>query len=146
MPVETIYVQDSGIQDALNSWTNQATPSLLSGGKVHLFKNNVTIDKTTALSALTESTFPGYSALSVATHTYPAASVASHLASSLASAAYQFQCTGGGSSEQAYGAYITDSGGTKLLCAWNFLAGPFTMVNNGDTVNTQPTLTQASAN
>jgi hypothetical protein len=149
---DTLYVNDDGIQDILNTWlglSGAARYQLIQTGKVRLFRNNVTVSKATVFANLTEVTsglVPGYAPITLSGASWGTTSVTSHLASSIAAAAFTFTCTGGGTSTLVYGGYITDSTNTYLLCCWNFASGPYTMFNNGDEIECTPTMTEQSLN
>lgn len=82
---------------------------------LRLFSNNVTISDSTVFSDLTECSFAGYAAVSPA---WPAPSLTAGVAGTLSpSATFTYS---GGTSTTIYGAYITDSGNTKLYGACNF--------------------------
>lgn len=149
---DTLFVNDDGIQDILNTWLGLSSApryQLIQSGYVRLFTNNVTVSKATILSNLTQCTsglVPGYAPVLLSGASWGTVGVTSHLASSAAAAAFTFTCTGGGTSTQVYGGYITDSSNTYLLACWNFSAGPYTLFNNGDEVECTPTMTEQSLN
>lgn len=145
---DTLYVNDSGLQDALDNWDGAAIASLLAAGVVHLFNGSALASQTVSLATLAaqESSFPGYATASVAGLAFPSSSIVAHVATALAANPASFTCSGGGSAQSVYGAYITDAGSTKLLACWNFTGGPFVMLNNTDNITTTPTLTAQSLN
>ena len=144
--VDTIYINDDGIKDDLDTWTDNLSPSNLSSGFVELNINATPVDHTTVLAGVTVATFPGYAHVSVASLLLPGATVTTHVAAALAAVAASFTRTATGAPQSVYGAYITDSTGTLLLASWNFTGGPFIMQNAGDNIKTTPTLTTQSLN
>lgn len=142
---DTIYICDAGATDKLNGWLGRSA-SLASTGKVRLYSNSVALSKATALGALTETSFPGYAAISISGASWAAPTVSSHLASSSPTSPFTFTCSGGGSPQTVYGAYITDASNTVLLACWTFASGPYTLTNSGDNVQTSPVMTEQSLN
>lgn len=142
---DTLYQNDDGLTRLLDAITGKGGGNI-GGGTLRLFKNNVTVDHTTAFGALTQATFSGYAGVALTTGTWAAAGVASHLATSTYGATVTFTRNATGATETIYGWYLTDAGNTKLYACANFAAGPFAMTNNGDSIGVVPTLSYQSLN
>jgi len=142
---DTMYVNDDGAKTVLEAQLGIAA-SKFATGNLHLFSNNITVSDSTLLSAFTEAAFPGYAAIAIGSGDWNAVTVATHVANTTPTAAFSFVCTGGGPSESEYGWYWTDSTDTYLLACCNFASGPYVMLNNGDTINCTPTMTEQSVN
>lgn len=115
--------------------------SLNGNVKIHLFKNNVTLSRTTVIGDLTESTYTGY-----ASQTLSSASDGGIDANNWDTWTWPvktFQQTGASSSETAYGYYVTDSGSTTLLWGENFTT-PQVFANSGDGFTITPTFSFGS--
>jgi len=116
---------DKIILDAL---TGAAAPGTL---KCKLFKNNYTPVVTSLESDLTEANFSGYSSTSPSL-TWGAAFVNGDGKGEIDATAKTFTHNGGGTSNDVYGAYITNSA-DKLIWAEKF-AAPIHMATNGDQI------------
>lgn len=143
---DTLYWNDDGIKNCLDLFAYGAGTNYLAPGRVRLFKNNVTCSKATTLGALTESAYPGYGAILVSTEPFSPSTVSGHVATASTPFYYDFLCSGGGTMESAYGGYVTDVGGTRLLCCWNFATGPFVMFAPGDEIRVTLIATSESKN
>jgi hypothetical protein len=142
---DTLYINDDGIKACLDSITGSAaTP--IGAGKLRLFKNNIAVSKATVLANLTEATFAGYAAITLASVNWAAATVSGHLATSVDGVPHVFTRSTTGAGETEYGWYITDAGNTKLYACALFSTGPFTVTNSGDTITVNLTLTDQSLN
>jgi hypothetical protein len=142
--MDVMFVNDAGIETILEAELGIA-PSKFATGKIRCFQNNVTCSHATLLSALTESTFPGYADISLSSASWNAVTVTAHIANTTPVSPFAFVCTGG-TAQPVYGWYVTDSSGTLLLACCTFASGPYVVVNSGDTVNVAPTMTEDSVN
>ena len=124
-----------GVQEILKRALNfSATGDV----KLHLFQNNYTPIETSTVASFTESTWTGY-----AIKTLTGASwTCTNADPSEASYGIQtFTSTAGSQNQANYGYYITDSANAILLWAELFTDGPYTIVNNGDTISVTPKIT-----
>lgn len=142
---DTMYINDKGSETILSAQLGVSS-SLFANGKLRLFQNNVLCSDSTLLSAFVEANFPGYAAITWASGDWNAITITAHVANTTPVSAFAFECTGGGSSQNIYGWYLTDSTGAYLLACCTFAAGPYPVVNNGDAVNCEPTMTGQSVN
>ncbi len=107
-----------------------------------LFKGDVTpaAAHTAATYSAVEADFGGYAGQNLTDHgNWPAAASVSGKAQSQFSAEVPFSFGSTGASNSVYGFFITDSSG-RLIMAERFAAGPYAMVNLGDTIKVRPTL------
>ena len=95
---------------------------LTAGIKVHLFVNNATISRATTLGDLTEATHTGYAAITLDNTDFTTTGVVSNTGYAIAPPISFANSSGGDVS--AYGYYITDTAGTKLLAAAKFDGAP----------------------
>jgi hypothetical protein len=102
---------------------------LTAGVKYHLFSNNYTPTLDTLLSNLVEASWSGYTAVSLTWSSYSINGVSSHSGFALASPISFGNSSG--SSQNAYGYYVTDSGNTLLLAVARFDAPPVVIPNGG---------------
>lgn len=128
----------------LDQQTGKDSGHSFDGAKVMLFQNNYTPTTSTQLSDLTECTFAGYSQLTLAAATFAAASVASHVASTTYGSTLTWTRSTTGTPQVVYGMAVLNSSGTKVICAGNFDAGPYTVTNSGDAINETLTLRRSS--
>lgn len=99
--------------------------------KYHLFTNNVTPTLADTVATYTEASWTGYAAVSKTFTDYTINGVSGHNGFAIASP-IAFSNTSG-SSQNAYGYYVTDSGGTILLAAARFDSAPVSIPNGGST-------------
>lgn len=116
-------------------------PSLDGNVKIHLFKNNVTLSRTTVIGSLTESTYTGYAAQTLNGATDGGIDVNNW--DTWSWPVKTFQQTGASASETAFGYYVTDSAGTTLLWGENFTT-PQVFTNSGDGFTITPTFSFGS--
>lgn len=114
---------DQGISDALAEVT---AGSPVSTAKLRLYSNNVTPSNATVLADLTESSFSGYSAVTLSGWSSPV--VTAHVAQSDPSS-ITFTITSG--TATVYGWYATNSAGTRLLWAQRDPSAPITLDATG---------------
>jgi hypothetical protein len=138
---------DDGAKAALDLYIT-SPGSGLDGSVMCLFKQNLTVDKTLTLAALlaAEASFPGYSRKPLAAANWPPSVVSNHVASSTYGQTLAWTCAGGGTAESEYGYWVMNAGATKWLLADKFPTGPFPMVNSGDQISGQLTVTSQSHN
>ena len=141
---DTIYINDGGASLALQIIT-EGTPSL-GATTIRLFTAPTAVSHSTLLSAFTEATFTGYAAQALTPTSWPAPTVASHVASSAYPTGLTYTCTVAGATQQIYGWFATDAGKTTLYMCALFAAGPYPITNPGDSVTVDPTLTAQSLN
>jgi hypothetical protein len=105
-----------------------------------LFKNNYTPVEGTIASDLTVSDFTGYSniTLTAASWTYTAGDPGT-----LAYAQQTFTSSAGSQSSANYGYYLVQVTSGTLVWAERFTDGPYTIVNNGDTIKVTLQITLA---
>jgi len=144
---DTWYWTDDGIKAGLDNML-QFTGGTIGGATLRLFQNNPSPapSKASVLGDLTQCTFAGYAGVGLSSANWPAASVASHVASSVHSTSVTFTRSTSGTVQNCYGAYLTDLGNTKLYGVCLFAGGPFPVTNAGDFVVCKPTLTFESKN
>lgn len=92
----------------------------------HLFNNNVTIDQSTTLGALTEESTFGYSSILVSGTDFTSSGVTSHIGSMVAA---PISWTPAGGNWTLYGYYVTDTTDANLLFAGNFDGAPVTVLD-----------------
>lgn len=146
---DTWYWTDDGIAVGLGKLTGKNITDLPPGsGTLRLFQNNPSPapSKNTVLADLTECTFAGYSGAALNTSTWAAATVTGHVATSTYGATVTFTRSTTGAGQTVYGAYVTDSGNTKLYGVCLFAGGPFTVTSAGDQVSCIPRWTLESKN
>lgn len=123
---------DQGLTDEAG---NEAT--YLDGLTLHLFSNNITFTSATVIGSLTECTFPGYAAVAVSGAT--PGSITTDTIPIVTTAAI-FTRTSTGSSQNAYGCYLTNGSG-QLVAGCTFAApGPYAFANAGDTLSVPTTV------
>lgn len=118
-------IADYGATEALTAIINRSS---YSAGKTKLYKNNVTPADADVVGTYTESTFTGYAA--VTNGAWGTVTITAHVAQSIA-ATVTFTLTAG--SENVYGMFMTDSGGTNLVGACR---DPNAPVGLNTTINT----------
>jgi len=128
-------------QDGEVNFLETLISAILDGAKCHLFSNNYTVIPTSSVGDFTECTFTGYAASDFTTWSTPTIDGDGAAASTPADAT--FTPTSGGGSGTIYGGYVTDSGGSELLWAWNYPSGGIT-VAMGITLHVSPDFTVLS--
>ena len=131
----TLLVPNVGAQEILRRALNYSATGDVS---LRLFQNDYTPVEGSVVGDFTVATWTGY-----ANKTLTGASWTVTLADpSEASYAIQTFTSSAGSQNQAnYGYYITNAAGTVLIYAERFTDGPYTIVNNGDTISVTPKIT-----
>lgn len=109
----------------------QLTRILNGGIKYHLFTNNVTPDLGDIVSTYTEAAWTGYAAVAQSFSDYAINGVSGHNGFAIATP-ISFSNSSGGS-VNAYGYYVTNTAGTKLLAAARFDSAPVSIPNSGST-------------
>lgn len=112
--------------------------------KLHIFVNNVTPSDSTVLGGLTEASWTGYAAQTLSAGSWVSLGVTGHIGT------YVYPtCTfsnTGGSSQNAYGWYITDNGGTILIAVGLFDGAPVSLPATTGTYSFIPTIGDRSEN
>jgi hypothetical protein len=124
MSTATGIVMDQGCQDWL---TDLIAGGNFSAMKCRLYSNNNVPDNADVLGDYTESAFTGYAA--VALSGWSASAVAAHVASTTAAVATFTLSSGTGT---VYGAYLTNSAGTRLYAAAEDPNAPLTLNTTGN--------------
>jgi hypothetical protein len=122
---------DVGENLALEMIVNKTAPTNLT---VKLFKSNTTPAESDVAATYTESTFTGYSAQALTAGTWGAAAAGTITYG----AQLTFTCSGA-SSENVYGYFVVNAGGT-LLYSERDGSAPFAIANSGDAVKLTPTI------
>lgn len=99
--------------------------------KYHLFTNNVMPTLADTVSTYTEAAWTGYAAVSKTFSDFTINGVSGNLGFAIASPIAFSNSSG--SSQAAYGYYVTDSAGAILLAAARFDSAPVSIPNGGST-------------
>ena len=132
----TLVLPNQGEQITLEAMVGKTAGQNL---VLRLFKSNTTPSESTTEASLTEANFTGYSAitLTAASWTYTSGDP-----SSIAYAQQTFTSSAGSQSQAVYGYYVTQVTSGKLVWVERFTDGPYTIVNNGDTIKVTLNFTQ----
>jgi hypothetical protein len=131
----TLLAPNVGVQEILKRALNfSATGDV----KLHLFQNDYTPVEGSTVANLTEATWTGYA---IKTLTGASWTVTNADPSEASYAIQTFTSSAGSQNQANYGYYITDSANSILLWAERFTDGPYTIVNNGDTISVTPKIT-----
>lgn len=106
--------------------------------KLKLFQSNTTPGETDTTATYTEATFTGYAEKTLTGASW---TVTNADPSEASYAAQTYTSSAGSQNQSVYGYYVTNSAGTVLLWAERFTDGPYTIVNNGDTITVTPKFT-----
>lgn len=98
------------------------------GAKLHLYSNDLTPSPTTVVGDFTECIFTGYAAASLVWSApfYDVHGVA------VSTPGEKLFAQTGATGDTCFGAYVTDTAGTKLLAAGRLADAPFTFAASGD--------------
>jgi len=118
----------------LEALVNKTAPQDL---KLKLFQNNVTPSETDTEATYTEATFTGYSAVTLTASSWTVTEGAPTQASY---PEVTFTSTAGGQNQSIYGYYLVQVTSGKLVWAERFTDGPYTIVNNGDSIKVTPVI------
>lgn len=131
-----LLVPNEGEVYALEAFTGKtpATAPILC-----LFQSNTTPAETDTVASYTEATWTGYSAITLTSASWGAASGGAP--SSHAYAQQTFTSSAGSQSQNNYGYFVKSTTSAKLLWAERFSDGPYQIVNNGDQIKVTPTVT-----
>jgi len=110
--------------------------------RYHLFTNDFTPDRDTVLADLTEAAWTGYAYVDVAPGDFATSGVAGHVGY-IQAPPITFD-NGSGADQSAYGYYVTNVAGTKLLAAARFDSAPITKPD-GDQFTVIPVWGDSSA-
>lgn len=117
----------------LENITNRTAPQNL---VLRLFQSNTTPADTDTAGTYTESTFPGYGAITLTGASWNAAA-----SGSIAYSAQQTITCSGSASQNVYGYYITQVTSGILMWAERDASAPFAIANSGDAVKITPAIT-----
>ena len=127
-----LNVPDVGENKALEHLTNKTAPENLI---LRLFKNNITPADSDTAATYTESTFPGYAAITLTGASWGAAA-----AGVITYGAQQTFTCSGVAVESVYGYYITQATSGVLMWSERDASAPFVIANSGDAVKITPTI------
>ena len=133
----TLVLPNQGEQITLEAMVGKTAGQNL---VLRLFKSNTTPDESTTEATVTEANFTGYSAitLTAASWSYTAGDPGT-----IAYAQQTFTSSAGSQSQAVYGYYLTQVTSGKLVWVERFTDGPYTIVNNGDTIKVTLNFTQS---
>ena len=133
----TLVLPNQGEQITLEAMVGKTAGQNL---VLRLFKSNTTPDESTTEASVTEANFTGYSAitLTAASWSYTAGDPGT-----IAYAQQTFTSSAGSQSQAVYGYYLTQVTSGKLVWIERFTDGPYTIVNNGDTIKVTLNFTQS---
>lgn len=103
-----------------------------------LFKSNTTPGESDTEATYTEADFTGYSAITLTAANW---SVSEGAPTEASYAQQTFTSTAGSQSQNVYGYYLVQVTSGKLVWAERFSDGPYTIVNNGDSIKVTPKIT-----
>ena len=118
---------DAGEVAALKAMVNHTSPGDL---KLHLYKNDVTIDEDTVIGDVTESTEAGYAAVTLTGASWTVATGAGNVTT----ASYAEQTFTFTEAATVYGYYVTNNAGTILMWIEEFTGGPYVLPASGGSV------------
>lgn len=128
----TLLVPNVGEGRMLKAILNHTAPENL---LLKLFSNNITPAETDTAVTFTEATFTGYSAKTLTgaswTITEGAPSYGQY-------AQQSFDSTAGAQNQSIYGYFVVQATSGILMWAERFTDGPYTIVNNGDSIKVTP--------
>jgi hypothetical protein len=130
-------VMDQGLQDWLTDLISGAN---FAAQKCRLYSNNNVPDTSDVIGDYTESTFTGYASVTLAG--WSAVTVTAHVGSTVAATA-NFTLTAG--TATVYGAYITNSGNTRLYAAQIDPNAPITLNTTTNLYQVTVTVSDQSA-
>lgn len=129
----SVVIPNQGEKIALEALVNKTAPQDL---KLKLFKNNYSLVEGTTEANLTEADFTGYAEKSLAGSSWNAATTGDP--SYIDYAQQTFTSSAGSQNQAVYGYYLVQGTSGKLVWAETFSDGPYTIVNNGDTIKVTP--------
>jgi len=129
-----LVLPNQGEQIALEALLNKTAPQDL---KLKLFQNNVTPSETDTEATYTEATFTGYSAVTLTAANW---TVTQGAPTQATYPQVTFTSTAGGQNQSIYGYYLVQATSGKLVWAERFSDGPYTIVNNGDSIKVTPVI------
>lgn len=103
--------------------------------KLKLFQNNWTPADGNTESAVTEATFTGYTEISLSGANWVCTEGAP---SQLTYPEQSFASSSDQTPQTIYGYYLVQATSGKLVCAWRFSDGPYTVSKNGDEIDITP--------
>lgn len=130
----TIVVPNNGEGDALEYFTNRASPQNL---QLRLYTNNITPAETDTTATYTEASGSGYALILLTGASWNAPSEGAP--SSIAYAQQTF--TFSGALGNVFGYYCTRATSGRIALAERFTGAPFNIANNGDQIKITPQIT-----
>lgn len=103
-----------------------------------LFKSNTTPAESDTAATYTESTFTGYSNVTLTGSSF---TVTGGAPTSAAYAQQTFTSSANQTLENCYGYFVVGTTNGKLLWVERFSNGPYAIANNGDSIQVTPTIT-----
>lgn len=132
----SLVVCNNGESVALQYLVNKATPENL---VLRLFSSNTTPAETDTAGTYTESSFTGYSAITLTGASWGAPSEGAPTSITYGSQ-QTFTCSGA-SSDTIYGYYMTRATSLDLILAERDAAAPFSITTSGETIKITPAIT-----
>ena len=105
---------------------------------LRLYTNNITPSETDTAATYTETTFTGYSAITLTGASWTTTEGAPTQA---AYAQQTFTSSAGSQSVSIYGLFMTRTTSGRIALAERFTDGPYSIVNNGDQIRITPQIT-----
>lgn len=133
----TLVLVDQGESIALEALVGKTAGQNLI---LKLFKSNTTPGETDTEGTYTEADFTGYSAITLTAANW---SVTGTNPTSIGYAQQTFTSSAGSQSQSVYGYYFVQATSGKLVWAERFSDGPYSIVNNGDTIKVTPAITMS---
>lgn len=138
--MSNLVVSDLGIAEALSQWSN-GSGITADSWYARLSITDITPTKATVLGDVVEASFPGYAGIQLsALGSWPAPTVASHIATSLFDTDIVWTQTAPAAPQLVYLVYFTDAGNSILYASARMTGVPFTMSLAGDSITENPTL------
>lgn len=131
----TLLVPNVGAQEMLRRALNYSATGDVS---LKLFTNDYTPVETSVVGSFTEAAWTGYAAKTLTGGSW---TVTNADPSEASYAQQTYTSTAGSQNAPNYGYYVTNAAGTVLIYAERFSDGPYTIVNNGDTISVTPKIT-----
>lgn len=129
-----LVLADVGADQILKAYFNNSWPAS-KDFKLRLYTNDYTPVQTSVLGSFTESTAPGYTAITLSNASWTV--TVGNDPSDAVYAEQTFTFTGSGAT--IYGYYIEDNNGSSGTLVWaERFATSFTPANNGDTIKLTP--------
>lgn len=130
-----LLIPNNGEGDGLRAFVNHTAMTDL---VLRLYSSNTTPAETDTAATYTETTFTGYSAVTLTGANW---TITEGAPSSAAYAQQQFTSSAGSQSESVYGLFMTRATGGRIALAERFTDGPYSIVNDGDYIRVTPQIT-----